>query len=125
MSGCRESVTSYQFALLISTRDPASLSQSDMLRLSIPDANEAVHSLNPHYASLHSGCRESNSGYLLPKQTYYLYTTPRKNKPLQSDNLSILSQKTKNYAKIFSKYLTFAILLAVNKLTIIASHCQT
>ena len=25
-----------------------------------------------------SGCRESNSVYLLPKQTYYRYTTPRR-----------------------------------------------
>ena len=26
---------------------------------------------------LKSGCRESNSAYLLPKQAYYQYTTPR------------------------------------------------
>ncbi len=49
----------------------------NILRLSISDAGKAVCLLNHLYASRQSGCRESNSAYLLPKQTYYRYTTPR------------------------------------------------
>ena len=96
MSGCRESVTdnslavapqrvlpilyslrSLKFRSLANFRDPSSrfrLLTKHRFGLRLPVESFTFSLL--HYVQ--SGCRESNPVYLLPKQTYYRYTTPRR-----------------------------------------------
>lgn len=67
-------ITSYSLSdagFIIKKLQRIELHSADFLLLKTP------HSGKGFRLKTVSGCRESNSAYLLPKQTYYRYTTPR------------------------------------------------